>query len=270
MRYLCLIYDDEKAYASLSTADHDSLMAEYRAFGESLQKGGHYVGGYQLAPTTAGRTVRIRDGKVSSTDGPYAETKEQLGGIGVVEARDIAHAIELVSGHPGLHVGVTFEVRPIDEETLQRQAASFAKWRGTAPATRRAGARFATIGYINETGAPSASKAEFEELIQQCIAYDEERFKSGQWLSGIKLQSVQTAKTLRAKAGRVVITDGPFAETKECLGGVVVLALQNMSDAVALIARHPALAFGVVIEIRPVDEEVEKRWEATRGRVHSG
>ena len=114
MRYLCLIYDDEKAFASLSKADHDSLMGEYRAFGESLQRGRHYVSGYQLAPATAGRTVRVRDGKVSSTDGPYAETKEQLGGYYLIEARNLDEAAQVASRIPSARFG-SVEVRPLHD-----------------------------------------------------------------------------------------------------------------------------------------------------------
>ena len=105
--------------------------------------------------------------------------------------------------------------------------------------------------------------------MKQCIAFDEERVKSGQWQSGIGLQNARTAKTLQAKSGQVIVTDGPFAETKEYLGGVVVLALKNLSDAVALLSKHPALPFGVAIEIRPIDEDINKRWKAKQGRVKS-
>ena len=114
MRYLCLIYDDEKAYASLSKADHDTLMADYRAFGESLQKGGHYVSGYQLAPTTTARTVRVRDGKASSTDGPYVETKEQLGGYYLIDARNLDEAAQIASRIPSARFG-SVEVRPLHD-----------------------------------------------------------------------------------------------------------------------------------------------------------
>src|SRR5262245_39975682 len=99
-------------------------------------------------------------------------------------------------------------------------------------------------------------------MTKQTIAFDEERVKSGQWLSGIGLQSTRTAKTLRAKAGQVLVTDGPFAETKEYLGGVVVLALKDVNEAVAMLSKHPALPFGVGIEIRPIHVEIDKLWKS--------
>ena len=104
-------------------------------------------------------------------------------------------------------------------------------------------------------------------MLEECIAFDVARRKTGQWLGGIKLQGVETAKTLRAKGGKVVVTDGPFAETKEQLGGVVVLGLTDMNHAVELLSTHPALRFGVTIEVRPVDEEINERWEARQHRI---
>src|SRR5262249_10239290 len=135
----------------------------------------------------------------------------------------------------------------------------------TAPAVTADAVRFASLGYINESAGATKSKSEFDEMMKQCIAFDEERVKSGRWLTGIGLQSARTAKTLRAKSSQVIVTDGPFAETKEYLGGVVVLALKNMDDALAMMSGHPALPFGVAIEIRPIHEEISKRWDDMRG-----
>lgn len=103
-------------------------------------------------------------------------------------------------------------------------------------------------------------------MMKQCIAFDEARIKRGQWLSGIALQSVRSAKTVRANGGQVIVTDGPFAETKEYLGGIVVLALPDLNEAVTLLSKHPALPFGVVMEIRPMDEAIARRWEAKQLR----
>jgi hypothetical protein len=80
------------------------------------------------------------------------------------------------------------------------------------------------------------------------------------------LRGAATAKTLRSNGGRVVVTDGPYAETKEQLGGIVVNAIEDMDHAVVVLAKHPALKFGVVIEIRPIDEEMNARWEARKAR----
>jgi hypothetical protein len=114
MQYLCLIYDDEKAWQKLSQAEAGKIMGEFHAYTESIKKSGHYVGGNALQPTHAATTVRVRQGKVATTDGPFAETKEQLGGYYLVEARDLNEAIQLAARIPGARLGCV-EVRPVVE-----------------------------------------------------------------------------------------------------------------------------------------------------------
>jgi hypothetical protein len=176
------------------------------------------------------------------------------------------HAVDLMSRHPGLHYGATFEIRPIDEESLQRQAKSLAARRRSAPAVDTRALKVASLGYIDDSAWASISQTERDAMLQRCKAFDEARVQSGQWLNGFALPSARTARTLRATAGRVVVTDGPFAETKEYLGGIVVLAFQNLHDAVASLSTHPALPFGVAIEVRPINEEMIGRWERIRAR----
>ena len=263
MKFAFLGYGLEQNWAAMSKSQLDAMFEDCFSYDRKLLKDGHMIGdGAALQPSQTATTVRWRNGAVIVTDGPFAETKERLGGFGILEARDMVHAVELMSKHPGLRYGATFEIRPIDEESLKRRAASIDAWRTTAPAPDPQAQKFASFGYIDENGWDSISQAERDAMFQRCGAFDDARIKSGQWLSGVALQNAQTAKTLRAKAGKVVVTDGPFAETKEYLGGVVVLALKDASDAIALMSKHPALAFGVGIEIRPVNEEVNRRWQA--------
>ncbi|NOT08139.1 MAG: YciI family protein [Gemmatimonadales bacterium] len=112
MKYLCLIYSDETIWPKLPKAEAEKWMAEYMAFSESTQKSGHYVNANRLQGTHSATTVRIRDGKLSTTDGPFAETKEQLGGYYLLEAKDLNEAIQLAARIPGARVG-SIEVRPI-------------------------------------------------------------------------------------------------------------------------------------------------------------
>jgi hypothetical protein len=121
MKYLCLIYGDETTWDRLPKSDELNVMAEYRAFGESIKQSGHYVGGNRLQRSSAATTVRVRDGKLSTTDGPFAETKEQLGGYYLVEARDLNDAIQVASRIPGARMGA-IEVRPIAEAPQGAQA----------------------------------------------------------------------------------------------------------------------------------------------------
>ncbi|PYP38296.1 MAG: hypothetical protein DMD48_09935 [Gemmatimonadetes bacterium] len=114
MRYLCLIYEDEKAWQKLSEAEMQKGMAEYNAFTDNIKKNGNYVGGEALQPTTTAKSVRVRNGKISATDGPYVETKEQLGGYYLINAKDLSDAVQVASRIPGAKHG-TVEVRPIME-----------------------------------------------------------------------------------------------------------------------------------------------------------
>ena len=112
MKYLCLIYDEEKKRSTMSKSDGDAMMAEYGAFTEGVRQSGHYVAGEALQPVQVATTIRIRNGKVSTTDGPFAETKEQLGGFYLINARDLNDAIQVASKIPAARTG-SVEVRPI-------------------------------------------------------------------------------------------------------------------------------------------------------------
>jgi hypothetical protein len=114
VRYLCLIYSDEKQIAAMPESQTKSAIGEYMAFTEGIRKSGHYLGGERLQPTHTATTIRSRNGKVSTTDGPFAETKEQLGGFYLIEARDLNDAIQVASKIPGTRWG-SIEVRPIWE-----------------------------------------------------------------------------------------------------------------------------------------------------------
>lgn len=112
MRYICLIYDDEQAFASLSERDRNAMYAEYRQYGEAITQTGNYVSGSELAPTTTAATVRVRNGNTQSTDGPFAETREQLGGYYIIEAKDMPEAIALAARIPSARTGA-IEIRQL-------------------------------------------------------------------------------------------------------------------------------------------------------------
>jgi hypothetical protein len=118
MKYLCLIYEDETRWQKMPKGEMDELYAEYSAFKDGITKSGHLLGCNPLQPTNAATTVRVRNGKVSTTDGPFAETKEQLGGYFLIEARDFNDAIHVASRVPGARFG-SIEVRPIREFNQQ-------------------------------------------------------------------------------------------------------------------------------------------------------
>jgi len=114
MKYMLLIHDSEQALNALSEDELKRIMADYRRFSEEIRASGHYRAGSQLQPTSMATSVRVRNGKRLVTDGPFAETSEQLGGYFLVEAKDLDEAIGLAERLPSAKLG-TIEIRPLVE-----------------------------------------------------------------------------------------------------------------------------------------------------------
>jgi hypothetical protein len=114
MRYLCLVVFDEKKLEQMPRSELDALNRESLAYDEELRQGGHFIAAQALQPVEATATVRVRNGKVAVTDGPFAETKEQMGGFILIEARDLNEAIQMASKIPAIRLGA-IEIRPIKE-----------------------------------------------------------------------------------------------------------------------------------------------------------
>ncbi len=114
MKYICLGYFDEKKWVAMSESEQTAVLDECFAYDDVLRKNGHFVGGEALQSARNAATLQLKNGKVTVTDGPFVETKEQLGGILILEATDLNHAIRLISNHPGLKIG-PFEIRPVED-----------------------------------------------------------------------------------------------------------------------------------------------------------
>lgn len=114
MRYLMLIYHNEAANMQMNEQEQGAVMAAHNAFGTEMQQRGAMLGGDALYPTTSATTVRLREGKVLTTDGPFAETKEQLGGYYMLKCKDLDEAIELAAKIPEARHG-SIEIRPLVE-----------------------------------------------------------------------------------------------------------------------------------------------------------
>jgi len=112
MQYMLLIYDDEKAKASMSEAERGAFFGGYMEFTRGIKQSGHHRAGDALHPVSTATSVRVRDGKTLATDGPFAETREQLGGYYLIEAKDLDEAIAIAARIPSAKIG-TIEVRPV-------------------------------------------------------------------------------------------------------------------------------------------------------------
>ncbi|HVK86583.1 MAG TPA: YciI family protein [Kofleriaceae bacterium] len=112
MQYLLLIYDQEKIWDDMSKEEVGKMLAEYGVFSSGIKKSGHFIAGDALQPVRTATSVRVRDGKTTTTDGPFAETREQLGGYYLINAKDLDEAIKIAARIPSAKLG-TIEIRPI-------------------------------------------------------------------------------------------------------------------------------------------------------------
>ena len=131
MKYVCLGFIDETKFAEIPQEDAQRMFEECFAYDDVLRRGGHFLGGEALDSARNAVTLRMKDGEVQVTDGPYVETKETLGGILLLEARDLNHAIALMSKHPAARMRITtFEIRPANEamnRLVSERSAAIAK-----------------------------------------------------------------------------------------------------------------------------------------------
>ena len=122
MKYICLGYYDKGKFDGMTEAEKDAMFDACFAYDDHLRANGHWSIGEALQPAETALTVYWKNGKVATTDGPYVETKEQLGGIGILEARDMNHAHQIVSQHPSLKYGSVWEIRPVGDLSEIRKA----------------------------------------------------------------------------------------------------------------------------------------------------
>jgi hypothetical protein len=115
MKYMCLGYYDKAKFESLPESERNAMFDQCYAYEEYLRANGHSSGGEALQGAETALTVSWKNGKVVTTDGPYAETKEQIGGLGILEARDMNQAQQLMAQHPALKFGTIWEIRPVGD-----------------------------------------------------------------------------------------------------------------------------------------------------------
>ena len=133
MKYLCFGYYDKSKFDGMTESERNAMFDTCLEYDEHLQAGGHWVGGEALQPAENALTLSRENGKVVTTDGPYAETKEQLGGLLILEARDMNHAVELIGQHPALTYGNIFEIRPAGDLSDVIKASEQRRRQHTAP-----------------------------------------------------------------------------------------------------------------------------------------
>ena len=198
--------------------------------------------GAPLGPVREAALVRVRDGEVLISDGPFAETKEQIAGYDVIECSSLAEAIEVAVEHPAATFGAV-EVRPFSPGGWWRSADR----RGPADTPE-----YLMIHCVDGTAPLSPADdctAPGSPAFQALLAWDDDTSARGVKLAGGRLQLPDTARTVRVRDGQVLVTDGPFAETKEQVAGLNVLACPSLTEAVEIASQHPTARIGT-LEVR--------------------
>ena len=193
--------------------------------------------GSRLRPSSDATTVRIRQGELLVTDGPFAEAKEQVAGYDVLECADRDEAVSWASKHPSLTAG-SIEVRPLLAST---QAKSL-------PEQPEATMRYLLLVCLGEDF--HMSSQDQAQMGPATDAWVTEMDGKGARLFGSQLEGPEQARTVRRKGAQLMVTDGPFAETKEEVAGFDVLECADLDEALEVAAKHPMAKFGI-LELRP-------------------
>lgn len=240
MRYMLLIYGAENCWTD---AERRECMHESLKLCDELAAQNKFIAASPLHPVATATTVRVREGKTLVTDGPFAETTEQLGGFYLLELENLDEVIAVASRLPPVSKG-TVEIRPV--YTLEglppsRTLRSAFQQPNVTP--------FMFLCYDNEEAwaeaGPEALKAAMAEAAGLC----RELHRQGRYISASPLHPVSTATCVRIRNGKRHITDGPFAETNEVLGGFYVIVAESQEEAVRIAARHSGAPVGAV-EVR--------------------
>ena len=242
MKYMLLIYGAEGRWTGPERA---ACMAESLGVCNELAARGQFVDAAPLESVTTATTVRVRDGRTLVTDGPFAETTEQLGGFYLLDLPDLDAAIAVASRLPPVTKG-TVEIRPVFALD------GLPPGRPSAAADPAAGT-YLLLCYDDEAAWRAAGEEALRSAMGEAVALTGQLARDGSYLSAAPLHPAATATCVRVRDGKRVVTDGPFAETHEVLGGYYLIQAASRDAAVRVAARHPGARVGSV-EVRPVTD----------------
>jgi hypothetical protein len=243
MKYMLLIYSAENGWTE---EEREQCMRKSMAVCDELEATGQWIASSPLHSVTTATCVRVRQGHIQVTDGPFAETTEQLGGYYVIDVTDRDEAIAIASRLPPAMKG-TVEIRPLLPlpESLSLPAGEEGH---DTPAGGDQPRDYIVLLY-SEAGAwpPKEHAVALAESIELCHELHAER----QFLAAAPLEPPETAVCVRVRNGIQMVVDGPFTETKEQLGGYFLVRVANLDEAIAIAARIPGARRGTA-EIRPL------------------
>jgi hypothetical protein len=236
MKFLIMILTDEDEERARSGAEMDAIIAQHETVGMALNAAGKWVSSHRLRFSPEAKTIRLRDRRPVFIDGPFAETKEQLGGTYLIEADSKEEAIAWAKQLP-LAEGGAIEVRP---------ARTGATWRGEVR-----GARKFMVLFVGDATKPQ-SRDEVFRAIDSHYELSLDLAAAGKFVDSRALEPPSTAVTLRRRDGAHVLSDGPFAETKEFVAGYFVIACDSREEALQWAER--LMLGSEACEVRPVWE----------------
>ncbi len=241
MKYLFLIYSRE---ISPTAEERARCTAKSMALCQELNAKGQFRGASPLQPSATATSVRMRNGQHLVTAGPFAETTEQLGGYYLLDVPNLDEAITIAARLPAAEQG-TVEIRPVLSIEGLPADKNFA--------TKEHHQKVMLICYDDEQAWDSAGQDVFHAAISEAVKMTHQLDAEGKFLTASPLHPVATATSVRVRDGKRIVTDGPFAETREVVGGYYLLVVKDTDEAIEIAARHPGLRYGGV-EIRPVIE----------------
>jgi hypothetical protein len=242
MKYMLLIYSAEDSWTEDETK---ACMIESTRIRDDLAAQRKCLGAAPLQSVTTAATVRVRVGRTLVTDGPFAETTEQLGGYYLLDLADLDEAIAVSASLPPASKG-TVEIRPlVAMDRLPRER--------PVPTAPDGGSRtpFLLLCYDDEAAWAAAGPQTRAQGLDEAVGLACQLSDEGRYLSASPLHPPASATCVRVRDGRRVITDGPFAETHEVLGGYYLILAEDRDTAVRVAAKHPGARFGAV-EVRPL------------------
>src|SRR5262245_60659732 len=242
MKYMLLIYGAEGAWTE---DERRACMIESLGVCDELAAQGKFRDASPLRPVATAASVRVRDGRTLVTDGPFAETAEQLGGYYVLDLADLDEAIAVAARLPPAAKG-TVEIRPLvalDGLPPERPVSTGGSGSRRTP--------FLLLCYDDEAAWEAAGSEALAEARAEAAGLARRLSDEGRYLSASPLHPAATATCVRVRGGRRVITDGPFAETHEVLGGYYLILAEDRATALRIAARHPGVRVGAV-EVRPL------------------
>jgi hypothetical protein len=231
MRYLQILTVDPDL-AEQRSHEADALFPSWIEEVNSLGAGLH---GSRLRPPEDATTIKIRDGRLIITDGPYAETKEQIGGYDVLECASLDEAVRLAVGHPHALIG-SVEVRALPDSAP------------AVPLPEPGEGKTRYMMLVCTDPAVDPGVFDHMEPVDPWVAETDSR---GIRVFGSELEPPEAARTVRVRQDRAIVTDGPFAETKEQIAGFDLLDCADLDEAIEIAARHP-MARGGILEVRPL------------------